>query len=269
MIYYNDLETPTELLNLIRKFEQQELTKTQKQWDAFAAKYGTTGPQVEKSTGDGQAVYPFKGIRDGIENVAKTREVMATDLVENAQDRIANLPNLHDLYRMNGHDTARGYLKLAQAFSPNNPDVVALADTIEKSLNADLKDYVAQIDDKEWPGSSSGKVAKEGMSFFEKDIGWGGRANNPHVEDKEPRRPIGIVITGDWSVQKKDIDGRATMYGIPALVAVQLDREKPLGLARVYSVTLRTAESANPVMEPPFNSVSVGDSYFIKAEQVE
>ena len=268
-IYYNDLEAPMATLVLIEEFEKTEQKPAQKQWNAFAAKYGSTREEVEKATGNGQAGYPFEGIRDGIANVAKTREAMADDLVENAESAIQGLPSLHDLYRVNGHDNARGYLNLAKRFSPENTSVKELDKTIDKTLKTDLEAYVKKIEDKTWPGNTNCKESKAGMTFFKEDIGWGQRDKNDRATDKAPRHPIGIAITGDWSVQEKNVRGQPTMYGIPALIAVQLDREKSMGLARVYSVTLRTAESANPEMKPPFKSITVGSSYFIKAKKVK
>ena len=42
-----------------------------------------------------------------------------------------------------------------------------------------------------------------------------------------------------------------------------------MGLARVYSVTLRTVESPNPKMQPPFTSITVGSSYYTKASKIK
>jgi len=268
-IQYNDLDAPRVTLDLIRAFEKSELPAVQKQLDAFAAKYGSTRHDVEEKTGDPQAGYPFEGIRNGIANVAKTRVVMAEDLAQRAHDTINGLPSLHDLYRMNGHDNARGFLKLAEKFSPGNTTVNTLAATIDQTLKADLEAYVKKIEDKPWPGTTKSKEAEAAMKFFEEDSGWGNRDQNPRVEDKAPRHPLGIAITGKWSVQARNLNGDPTMYGIPALVAVQLDREKDMGLARVYSVTMRTMESRNAEMKPPFTSITVGNSYFIKASKVK
>jgi hypothetical protein len=59
------------------------------------------------------------------------------------------------------------------------------------------------------------------------------------------------------------------MYGLPVLLAVQMPEDKAKGLARVFILTVRTPESGNPKMEPPFTSDTVGDSYFIRAKNVK
>ena len=45
------------------------------------------------------------------------------------------------------------------------------------------------------------------------------------VEDGN-RIPRRVAIRGEWNVQAKDILGQPTMYGIPALVAVEVPAEK-------------------------------------------
>jgi hypothetical protein len=80
---------------------------------------------------------------------------------------------------------------------------------------------------------------------------------------------LSTVITGDWSVQQRDIAGRPVMYGLPVLLAVQTPEDKSRQLVRVFILTVRTHESGNAKMEPPFTSDTVGDSYFVRAKNVK
>ena len=265
-IYFNTMDEPVALLGLIMKFEAEEQAKAQKAVDAFAKKYGNA---VNESTGNQRASYPFDGIRNGIANIAKTRDAMATKLAQRSQDTIESLPSLHDLYRVKNHDDARAWFRLAKAFSESNAAVKALDKTIEKQLRADLEAYAKKVEDKTWPGNSKGKEAKAGITFFENDPGWGSPQKSERTKGNEPLETLGIHIRGDWSVQARNLKGDPTMYGIPAFVAVQSKTDKEMGLARVYSVTLRTRESRDPEMKPPFTSISVGDSYYIQAKKVK
>jgi hypothetical protein len=265
-IYFNTMDEPVALLDLIMKFEAEEQAKAQKAVDVFAKKYGNA---VNESTGNQRASYPFDGIRNGIANIAKTRDAMATKLAQRSQDTIDSLPSLHDMYRVKNHDDARAWFRLAKAFNESNAAVKALDKTIEKQLRADLEAYVTKVEDKTWPGNSKGKEAKAGITFFENDPGWGSPQKSERTKGNEPLKTLGIHIRGDWSVQARNLEEDPTMYGIPAFVAVQSKTDKEMGLARVYSVTLRTRESRDPKMKPPFTSTTVGDSYYIQAKKVK
>lgn len=265
-IYFNTIDEPVALLSLIMKFEAEEQAKAQKAVDAFAKKYGN---EVNESTGNQRASYPFDGIRNGIANIAKTRDVMAPKLAQRSQDTIESLPLLHDIYRLKNHDDARAWFRLAKEFSESNAAVKALDKTIEKQLRADLEAFLKKVEDRTWPGNSKGKEAKAGITFFENDPRWGGPQKSERTKGKEPLETLGIHIRGDWSVQARNRDGDPTMYGIPAFVAVQSKTDKEMGFARVYSVTLRTRESHDPKMKPPFTSILVGESYYILAKKVK
>ena len=99
------------------------------------------------------------------------------------------------------------------------------------------------------------------MKFFKESPDWERRPT-------EPRRILGVAIKGEWTVQERNLLGQPVMYGVPAWVAVQVDGEKKDNLARVYNVTLRTAESANAKPEPPFVEITVGDSWYIRPNAI-
>ena len=54
------------------------------------------------------------------------------------------------------------------------------------------------------------------------------------------------------------------MYGVPALVAIEVASEKELNLVRVFDVAMRTEEKEGAAQSPPFVSVTVGNSYYIR-----
>jgi hypothetical protein len=101
------------------------------------------------------------------------------------------------------------------------------------------------------------KLAKVALAWFRASADWGKR-------DKDPRQPLAVVVTGPWSIQKTNLLGEPIMYGLPILLAVEVESDKQLNVARVYVLTLRTPEMRSVKMEPPFDHVTVGDSYFIR-----
>ena len=79
---------------------------------------------------------------------------------------------------------------------------------------------------------------------------------------------LAVVITGPWRVFKKNILHEPIQYGLPVITAVQLDSEKADNLARVYILTMLTAEHKGVKPEPPFIGSAVGDSYYIRPSTV-
>ena len=77
------------------------------------------------------------------------------------------------------------------------------------------------------------------------------------------------MVSGPWSVQKKNLFNNPIMYGLPVIVAVQKEVDKKDNLARVFHMTLRTPESASPQTAPPFTSDTVGNSYFIRKTAIK
>ncbi|MFH0794639.1 MAG: hypothetical protein V2A74_11470, partial [bacterium] len=206
--------------------------------------------------------YLVKDLQEGIENVAKTRQAEFDDIVQRIDSSMQGLPGMHDIYRVPQHGVIRDWVKLLKGFAPDKAKADAKAAEVEKSLEQDMKAFLAKIDGKTWPGNSKGDVAEAALKFFKESPDWAKRA-------EEPRIPLGVAVTGDWSVQERDVLGNPTMYGIPVLLAVQVQSEKAQNLARVFNLTMRTAESKNPKQEPPFTSITVGDSWYVRADKVK
>jgi hypothetical protein len=58
------------------------------------------------------------------------------------------------------------------------------------------------------------------------------------------------------------------MYGLPIKLAVRVDEDSELNVVRVYELTMRTAEMRGVKQEPPFDHITVGNSYFIRPNKV-
>jgi hypothetical protein len=269
-IYYNDLEPVKELLALLEEFEKNEMGKAQAFLDAFAKKYGSTEDEIKKALDDWQPAGTFTKFKEGLENIGKTRVAMAEDLVRKTKSRLDNLSGLHDFYRIKGHSTAREWLAMAKAFKPTNASVNELEQTLDGKLARDMQAFKKKIADRTWPDHADNapknakKLAGIALDFFKNSPDWGKRP-----PDKEGREPLAVAVTGPWSIQARNILGEPIMYGLPIKLAVAVPEEKKDGLARVYILTMRTEERKGVKQEPPFVSVTVGDSYYLSVDKVK
>ncbi len=269
-IYFNDWEPVDDLIARIEGFEKLEQAAATEALAKFAAKYGQTAEAIDRKAdsmgyaGDRRAGYAYEQLRQGIEIVAKTRTAMAEELARRAEDRLGNLATRHDFFRLQEHGEVRRLLKMAKRFEAANPRVRDLSVAAEKRMADDLKLLVAKIDGVKWPGSVGGlrKEESAALRYFRESVDWEKRPT-------EPRHVLGVAIRGEWTVQKRNILSEPVMFGVPALVAVQVDGEKRDNLARVYNVTLRNAEGAKAKPEPPFVDITVGDSWYIRPDAVK
>lgn len=274
-IYYNDLAPVKEQLDAIVAFEKEDLAQANALLESFSAKYGATDEEIRKRIDDPAAARTFANLKEGIANVAKTRTAMAEDLAARTAQRIQGMDNAHDFSRLERHAEARAWMKMAQDFDAGNAKVKELAASLEQQLEADAKKLDGKIAGRKWPGNAAnapddaGKLAATALEYFRNSIDWGRRDQNAEAKDTQPRVPLAVAVTGPWSVQARNIVGEPTMYGLPILLAVQVPAEKDRDLARVFVLTMRTSEERNVKMEPPFESVTVGDSYYMRASAVK
>ena len=75
---------------------------------------------------------------------------------------------------------------------------------------------------------------------------------------------MAVVITGPWQVFKKNLLDEPIQYNLPVASAVQIEKEKGQNLTRVYHGSMLTQEVQGVKTEPPFFSVAVGDSYYVR-----
>ena len=272
--HYNDLKPVGELIARIEVFENKELPGLAQKMQAFAQKYGATREEIDKKAdaggyaGQDRASFPNTALAKGIENVKKTRTAMAENLVTRAADQIARIGDKHDFYVAGQLEEIKTWFAMAGRYQADNPKVKQAQAGLDQQIAQALKDLNARIDKRTWPDhaanapSGAKGLAKEALDWIRKSPDWGKKAKNPSA-------PLAVVVTGLWSVQQKNLLGEPTMYGLPVLVAVQVEGDKELNVARVFALTMRTAEKAGVKMEPPFDHVTVGDSYFIRPSAVK
>lgn len=272
--YYNDLEPMKKMLNTIEMFEKNDKTNLQKLLGEFTSKYGATKNEIDNSAsakgypGNDRASYPFEMLNEGMQKMSGARKLAAEDLVKKLNDMMQRLPQLHDFSREAMYGTLKEWMDLAAKFDSGNPAVISAKETMERTIAEDQKKLEAKIDAKEWPGNTKGSEADAALTFFKNDRDWGARPKGNGPED-QPRIPLGVSIHGSWSVQATDVLGKPTQYGMPAFIAVQIEREQPTKRVRVYDVTLRTQEGPNPEQKPPFTSITVGNSWYVRPDKIK
>ncbi|MEJ2545834.1 MAG: hypothetical protein P8Y99_17360 [Calditrichaceae bacterium] len=275
VLYYNDLKTVEDVIVQIENFEKNDLANVKSKMKAFAAKYGTSKDEIDKKA-DGmgyagtyyRASYPYTELAAGIENIAKTRDVMAEDLVRRTTSELDGIGKGAEFNVLERYQKVRDWLKMAIRYQPENAKVKELQNSIDKRIEDGMKEFHAKVDARTWPGhasnapSNADELAKASLDWFKNSPDWGKRSS-------KVRHPLAVTVTGPWSVQKKNLLGEPIMYGLPIKLAVKVDEDSELNVVRVYDLTMRTAEARGVKMEPPFDHITVGNSYFIRPEKVK
>jgi len=274
VIYYNNLEPVEKLIAEIEDFEKKELANVSQKMEAFAKKYGYTRDEIDKKaesmgyTGNFRASFPYTELTKGIENIKKTRVVMAEDLVKKGNKMLDPGRMSHDFSVVDQYAKVKAWIRMAGRYDSENPKVKEAQDGIDQRVAEGMKAFHAKIDKRTWPkhAANAPKNAEElsgvALEWFKNSKDWGKRST-------EPRKPLAVVVTGPWSIQEKNILGEPIMYGLPIRLAVQVDTDKDLNAARVYILTMRTVEKRGVKMEPPFDHITVGNSYFIRPDRVK
>jgi len=267
MAYYNDLTPLYQQIQAIEEFESKELSPLKEKLQAFENKYGTTANEIDqKASAAGYSSgstpgYAWSQLTQGIQKAFETRKQMAEDLIGKVEEKIASLPRMSDFHRLEYHDTIREWVKMAVRYDQENSWVNEVSANLEAQLQKDKSDFFAKIDQRTWPGNSTGPEAEAILKYFNESGDW---AKNP-----KPSVPLGVAIHGQWSVQERNLLGQPIMHGLPAFVAVQKEQDKKDNLARVFDVTMRTGEGPEVKPEPPFLSLTVGSSYYIRPEKIK
>ncbi len=265
--YYNDLEPLKEQIRFIEEFEKNELQGVKEKLTAFEQKYGTTRDEIKQKTDEAgysgvtNATEGWVWLSEGTRKIPETRVYTADDLIDRMETQLPGLINKSDFHRLQNHAVLREWLEMAKRYNSESSKVIEMAQTLETKLKADAEAFSASIDKRTWPGNSTGAIAEAALKYFNESPDW---AKNP-----KPQKILGVAIHGDWSVQERDILGTPIMYGIPVYAAIMMGEEEGENLARVFDVTMRTGEGTGVKAEPPFFSLTVGSSYYIRADKVK
>lgn len=277
VIYYNDFKPVKKLLTQIETFEKNELNNLKAKLKAFGQKYGTTKDEIDKkaeamgySDPYYRASFAYTEMTKGIENVKKTRSVMADDLIRRAQDiKDRTSKGIHDFARVKQHTIITKWGQIAAKFDPDNPRVKAFNAKVDGWIAKDLKALNAKIDKAKFPKQASNapedakKLAKTAKQFLQKE------EDALAAKGKVSGKVVAVVVTGPWRIFKKNLLGEPIQYNLPITTAVQIQSEKKSNLIRVFHSTMLTQEMKGVKKAPPFLGATVGDSYYVRPSAVK
>ncbi len=273
--HYNDLKPVKDLLSQIENFEKNDLNKINDAMKAFAQKYGSTREEIDRKaeamgySGQGRASFPYTSLSEGIENVQKTRTVMADDLIRRASDmKDRTQKGISDLARPKQYKIIKAWGKLAAQFDQDNSRVKEFNSGLDPWIEEDMKALNAKIDRATWPGKANNapdnadKLSKIAVEFLQKE------ENKRAGRNIEVGKVLAVAVTGPWRVFKKNLLGEPIQYNLPILCAVEYKSDKDLNAVRVYDSTLLTEEYKGVKMAPPFLGATVGNSYYIRPSAI-
>lgn len=210
---------------------------------------------------DQQSLYEYGELQKAVENAPAWRKEAAENLAGTANNMM-EFPR-----KSKGGDVVFGkqiegvkkFLDAASRYDANNPNVSRLRAEIE-SLE---KGAAAKVAGTKWEGHSSApanaaQLAAAGMKFFTGPKGWSDKYSI-----------LAVAVKGQWTIQKKNILGAPTLYGLPVNVALQTPEDKTLKQARVFNGTLITVEREGVKPEPPFEGFYVGKNWLVAADSVK
>ncbi len=271
VIHYNGLEPVMALLTEIENFENNDLARINDAMTAFAGKYGSLREEIDEKaetmgySGQGRASFPYTSLSEGIENVQKTRAVMADDLVRKASDmRDQTSGGISDFARPKQYERIRKWGGLAARFDQDNSRVKEFNSGLDSWIQEDMKALNAKIDKATWPGQATnapdnaGKLTEVAVGFLQKE------ENKRGGKNMEVGKVLAVVVTGPWRVFKKNLLGEPIQYNLPIRCAVKYESDNNLKAVRVYDSTLLTEEYKGVKMAPPFLGATVGNSYYIR-----
>jgi hypothetical protein len=265
------LEPVKELLSQIENFEKNDLDKINAAMKAFAQKYGSTRGEIDQKaeamgySGQGRASFPYTALSEGIENVKKTRTVMADDLIRRASDmKEQTSKGISDLARPKQYKRIKAWGELAAQLDPDNSRVKEFNSGLDAWIKEDMNALNVKIDKVTWPGPADNapddadKLSEIAVKFLQKE------ENKRADKNIEVGKVLAVVVTGPWRVFKKNLLGEPIQYNLPILCAVEYESDKDLNAVRVYDSTLLTQEYKGVKMAPPFLGATVGNSYYIR-----
>ena len=271
VMHYNDLSPVKELLSKIEDFEKKDLVKINDKLKDFAKKYGSTRKEIDQKaqdmgySGQGRASFPYTALSEGIENIKKTRTVMADDLARRASDmKDQTKKGISDFHRSKQHKRIKIWCELAVQFDPDNPRVKELNSGLDSWIEEDMKALHAKIDKVRLPGHAENapddaeKLARTAVQFLQKEEN---KRADRKVEVGEVRA---VIVKGPWRVFKKNLLGEPIQYNLPILCVVEYESDKGLNVVRGYDSTLLTGEYKGVKMAPPFVGATVGNSYYAR-----
>jgi len=138
--------------------------------------------------------------------IKKTRTGRAEDLARRINSQLTSNEKGHDFSKVHRYADAKEWLKMANRYHAENPKVKALNESLDEHIAKGMQDFYAEVDKRKWDKhaanapSNANQLAKAALDWFKNSPDWGQRS-------KAVRKPLGVTVTGPWSVQKKNLLG--------------------------------------------------------------
>ena len=212
----------------------------------------------------------FDDLHRGLVNVGKSRRASSQDLARQAEFTMMGIEGLAEEIRLERLQGAREFLLLAQVFDTADQDVNRLLGQVD-TLFAEMSVRIEkEIDARAWAGNMAdfpgpgtvAELSQAALDFIRQHPNW-----NP------PGRGTEILATsvqGPWDVGTRDLFGRILQWRLPLHVAITNSEMKKDNIARVYELSILTAEGTPARVEkkPPFVEYWVGNSWNMRIENV-
>lgn len=253
--YENEPEKISEAFKLFAEYEKHK-SELNSAVEDFESRYGNSREMIDQANSDNKAGYAWENIKKAMTAIDEIPARLSGRLGAIIDGELNDLAKRHDFFRLAKHTEIRQLDELARRYATDYAGSAGVTDRLSKDMQA----FEAKIAERSWPASKGNAADLAGaMEYLQNS--WG-------KDEKHNYTVLGATITGEWSVQKTDLLGRPVMFGLPVLLAVQKPEDKEKNLARIFNLTLRTAESVNARKEPPFASDTVGDSHYIKTDKI-
>ena len=196
------------MIGLIENFEAKEKAGVEQALAEFSAKYGSSAEQIEAKaksmgySGNYRASYAYTELTKGLENIAKTRTVMADDLVRRAGEMKGRIKKgMHDFFRVKHYTMLKEWAASADRLDKDNPRVKDFQAGLDSWIKQDMADLNGKIDKGDLaetglrrPGRR-GQVGRRGDGLYAEGVGQGSGQGQDAEEDYRDRhhRPLGRV----------------------------------------------------------------------------
>jgi hypothetical protein len=162
VFHYNDLKTVEDVIVDIENFEKNDLKTVESKMLAFSSKYGTTKDEIDKNCDAKgfvnnyyRASYPYTELATGIENVEKTRDVMAEDLVRRVKEELSGISKGAELNILDRYEKVKTWTKMAVRYQADNPKVKELEGSLDKRIEEGMAEFHTRVDGRTWPEHAS------------------------------------------------------------------------------------------------------------------
>ena len=269
-----------ERLALFQEFDAKLRGPIDEKLTYIRATYGQDRFAIDKTARaggyDGRSGYTYERLTELLGQAAEFR-LAAADKMSGVALQHADwvLNTAHDFFFRDGEARALDAAGVARGFAAGMGDTDAKLADLQSKIDAAVAERWRRIDARTWPGHGGGapenadELAQVAYKWVADSKDWGSRAGNPQYKDQEPRKPVKVAVLREWYVTETDALGQPIQYGLPVLIGVELDREKPDNLARAYELTLLGPKRKDPPRSPPFGDAWVGDSYYIRRDKLD